>query len=295
MIPLRDLNPTRVPAYLTVALIVVNVLVFLAQAVRSRTDPELDFYRYGVIPKCFLTQGDKDKHEAALREALTPLAKRWLARNAAFRDSVARELRRRGTAARSRHELAIELADVAVDLLREKVGRRHELLTLLTSMFMHGGWLHIIGNMWFLWIFGNNIEDACGRIRFIPFYVLCGLVATFVHILVGPTSLLPTIGASGAISGVLGAYILLFPHARVLSLIPIGYFYIAREVPAWAFLGVWILLQFLGGLPALRSPASGGVAWFAHIGGFAAGMALIYLFRERRAVPPSGIRFDLDD
>ena len=117
MIPLRDLNPTRVPAYLTVALIVVNVLVFLAQAVRSRTDPDLGFYRHGVIPKCFLTQGDKDKHEAALREALVPLAKRWLSRSAAFRELVDQEFRRRGTAARSRDELVAEVEAVAVDLL----------------------------------------------------------------------------------------------------------------------------------------------------------------------------------
>ncbi len=282
MIPLRDLNPTRVPAYLTVALIVVNVFVFVVQVLRSQADQELDFYRHGVIPKCFLTQGDRDKHEAALREALRPLAKRWLAQEAAKRGIPPRFVSR-------------ESEDRLAEELREKVGRRHELLTLLTSMFMHGGWLHIIGNMWFLWIFGNNIEDACGRIRFIPFYVLCGLVATFAHILTGPSSVMPTIGASGAISGVLGAYILLFPHARIVSLIPIGFFYWAEEVPAWIFLAVWILLQFLGGLPRLHSPASGGVAWFAHIGGFAAGMALIHLFRERRAVPPIGIEFDLDD
>ncbi|MHA1517338.1 MAG: rhomboid family intramembrane serine protease [Alphaproteobacteria bacterium] len=280
MIPLRDLNPTRTPAYLTVALIVVNVLVFVAQVSRSKVDQELDFYRYGVIPRCFLAQGNAEKHEEALREALTPLAKRWLEREA---------YHRRNPYILNRRNLS-EL----VDALHEQVGPRREWLTLITSIFMHGGLLHIIGNMWFLWIFGNNIEDACGRGRFLVFYVLCGVLATVAHIATGPSSMAPTIGASGAISGVLGAYIMLFPKARVESLIPIGYFFWIEEVPAWVFLGVWILLQFLNGLPSLHSAAAGGVAWFAHIGGFIAGMALIYLFRQRRAAPPGGLEFDLD-
>ena len=280
MIPLKDLNPTRERAYLTVALIVVNVVVFLAQVFRPEVEQELDFYRYGVIPRCFLTQGNPEKHDAALKAALTPLAKRWLEQEAYARRNPYLVTRRN--------------VDGLVEVLREKVGRRREWLTLFTAMFMHGGWLHIIGNMWFLWIFGNNIEDVCGRIRFVVFYVLCGVLATVAHIVTGPSSVVPTIGASGAISGVLGAYILLFPHARVLSLIRLGYFFLAEEIPAWIFLGVWILLQFLNGIPSLHNPAAAGVAWFAHIGGFIAGMALIYLFRRARAAPPSGIEFDLD-
>jgi membrane associated rhomboid family serine protease len=148
--------------------------------------------------------------------------------------------------------------------------------------------------MWFLWIFGNNIEDACGRIRFIPFYLVCGLISAFAHIVTGPSSVAPTIGASGAISGVLGGYLLLYPRARIISLIPIGFFFWAAEVPAWAFLGVWALIQWISGMSSLRSAGSGGVAWFAHIGGFAAGMALIHLFRQRRAVPPPGVELDVD-
>jgi len=285
MIPLRDLNPTRTRAYLTVAFIALNALVFLWQMGHRGLDSELLFYRYGVIPKCFLAQGNAEKHDEAIGEALERLAEQRLLS----------ELRARGVryltpqAKQAVAEQAERLAEQWHEL-----GPRHEWLTLLTSMFMHGGWLHIITNMWFLWIFGNKIEDACGRIRFIVFYLLCGLLATMGHILSGPNSVVPSIGASGAISGVLGAYLILYPKARVLSLIPIGYIYWAEEVPAWFFLGVWMLLQWVSGLGALRSPATGGVAWFAHIAGFFAGMALIFLFRQRRAAPPSGIELDVD-
>jgi len=283
MIPLKDLNPTRTRAYLTVALIAFNALVFFWQVGHRGLDGELLFYRYGVIPKCFVTQWDSEKHDAALEEGLKRLA---MLRTQA-------ELRARGHRFVSIRHLEEEAERLAHEW-REQIGPRHEWLTLFTSMFMHGGLLHVIGNMWFLWIFGNNIEDACGRIRFIVFYLLCGLLATLAHVVMGPSSVVPTIGASGAISGVLGAYILLFPHAKVYSLIGLGYVYWFQEVPAWIFLGVWIGLQLLNAIPMLHNPAVGGVAVFAHIGGFLAGMALIYLFRQRRAVPPVGIEFDLD-
>jgi len=284
MIPLRDLNPTRTRAVLTVALIALNVLAFLWQIGHKGLDGELLFYRYGVIPKCFLTQWDSDKHDAALEEGLTRLA--------VLR--IQSELRARGISYVTRGQArAIEAeAEQKAKEWREQMGPRNEWLTLLTSMFMHGGWVHLVGNMWFLWIFANNIEDACGRIRFVAFYLLCGLLGTLAHILTGPASVVPTIGASGAISGVLGAYILLYPRARIYSLIPIGYFLWAEEVPAWVFLGVWIGLQLLNTIPAMRNPAVGGVAVFAHIGGFIAGMALILLFRQRRATPPHGMGLD---
>ena len=287
MIPLRDLNPTRTRAYLTVAFIVVNAVVFLAQIFRSGMDQELDFYRFGVIPKCFLKQGNAEEHQAALEEGLKQLA---LLR-------YEQELRARGVRGipTDVYRALQAKAEEQAREWSEQVGHRREWLTLFTSMFMHGGWLHVIGNMWFLWIFGNNIEDACGRVRFIAFYLLCGLLAMAAHIVMGPGSVVPTIGASGAISGVLGAYVLLYPHAKIEALIPIGYFLWWERVPAWVFLGVWILLQFLNGLPALHNPAAGGVAWFAHIGGFIAGLALIHVFRQRRAAPPIGMEFELDD
>jgi membrane associated rhomboid family serine protease len=158
--------------------------------------------------------------------------------------------------------------------------------TVLTSMFLHGGWLHLIGNMLYLWIFGNNVEDAMGRLRFLGFYVLCGAAAALCHALPNIRSEVPLIGASGAVSGVLGAYLLLFPRARVLTLFTLGFFVRLIEVPAMVVLGIWFLLQALN---ALGGSAAGGVAWYAHLGGFAAGMALIGLFK-RSNVPWGGRR-----
>lgn len=149
--------------------------------------------------------------------------------------------------------------------------------TLLSSMFMHGGWFHVIGNMWFLWIFGDNVEDVMGPVRFIVFYLLCGLGAAAAQVFTDNSSTLPMVGASGAIGGVMGAYALLFPRARVNTLIFLGFFITTIRVPAVFMLGYWFLLQILGGLPALGS-AQGGVAFWAHIGGFVAGLALIGMF-----------------
>jgi membrane associated rhomboid family serine protease len=156
-------------------------------------------------------------------------------------------------------------------------------VTLLTSMFVHAGFFHVAGNMLYLWIFGNNIEDAMGRVRFLVFYLLCGLAAAYGQILMGPGSRIPMVGASGAVSGVLGAYLLLFPHARVLTLIPLGFFIQMAEIRAVFVLGFWIVIQFLNGFLTF-SHEGGGVAWFAHIGGFAAGCILVGLFK-RRTVP----------
>lgn len=155
--------------------------------------------------------------------------------------------------------------------------------TLITSMFLHGGFLHIIGNMLYLWIFGNNVEDNMGHLRFIFFYFICGIAASMAHILSAPKSALPAIGASGAISGVLGAYLVLFPRARVLTLVPLFFFWRIIELPAIFFLGVWILFQGISGLSSAGVPdQGGGVAWFAHMGGFAAGVILIFLFRKKK-------------
>ena len=150
---------------------------------------------------------------------------------------------------------------------------------LFTSMFLHGGFLHIAGNMLYLWIFGNNVEDSMGRIRFIVFYFLCGIAAAYSHALANADSTMPMIGASGAISGVLGAYLVLYPRARVLTLIAFGLYIRTVEVPAMFVLGFWFVLQFLNAL--LSSGAGGGVAWFAHIGGFIAGILLIGIFKRR--------------
>ena len=166
-------------------------------------------------------------------------------------------------------------------------------VTALTSMFMHGDWLHIIGNMLFLWIFGNNVEDALGKVRFLLFYLLGGFAATalqtFITLGYGTQaeSEIPNLGASGAVSAVLGAYLLLLPNARVVTIIFILIIFI-REFPAWLFLGAWFLLQLWSGGFSLLSPQEGGgVAFFAHIGGFVFGMATVYLFRKRRPLRPA--------
>jgi membrane associated rhomboid family serine protease len=161
------------------------------------------------------------------------------------------------------------------------------LLTLFTSMFMHGGWLHIAFNMLFLWIFGNNIEDAMGRLKFILFYVLGGLAAVLSQVAVDPSSTAPTVGASGAIAAVLGGYILLYPRARILTIVFLFFFFTFVEIPALIMLGIWIVLQFLPAIGQLATPEignqGGGVAYFAHIGGFLFGLALIHLFAHRRS------------
>ena len=152
------------------------------------------------------------------------------------------------------------------------------LWTVVTSMFMHGGWLHIIGNMWFLWVFGNNIEDSMGHGRFVVFYLLCGVAAAGAQMLADPHSAVPMVGASGAISGVMGAYILLYPRVRVHTLLPLGFFVTTVVLPAYVILGYWFVLQLLTGAASTLSRAQGGVAVWAHVGGFLAGLVAIRLF-----------------
>ncbi len=154
--------------------------------------------------------------------------------------------------------------------------------TLITSMFLHGGWMHLIGNMWFLWIFGNNIEDELGHGRFLLFYLISGLGAAALQIIIGPNSDIPMVGASGAISGVLGAYMVLYPRAKILTLVFLGFFITMMRITAIWFLGIWFGMQLLYGL-ASAGGTGGGIAWWAHIGGFLAGVGLLYILRQKRA------------
>ncbi|MGO0122189.1 rhomboid family intramembrane serine protease [Desulfothermobacter acidiphilus] len=153
-------------------------------------------------------------------------------------------------------------------------------LPFFTSMFLHGGWIHILGNMLYLWVFGDNVEDIMGRLRFIVFYLTTGLIGGLAHVWINADSSIPTIGASGAIAGVLGAYFVCFPRARVLTLVPIFFFITLVELPAVLFLFLWFGLQFLSGVAALKVPGE-AVAWWAHIGGFISGALLVHLFRHR--------------
>jgi rhomboid family protein len=210
MIPLHDDNPTRSMPVVTVTLIVINVLVFLAEL----ANPGL--MAFAMVPANVLQQGGSGTY-----------------------------------------------------------------LTFITSMFLHGSWMHLIGNMLYLWIFGNNIEDAMGKIRYIVFYLLCGIAAAAAHLLSAPRSEIPVVGASGAISGVLGAYLLLYPHARVMTLVPLGFYSRMIYVPSWVLLVFWFVMQLFSGWVGGGEGDTGGVAFWAHVGGFIAGLALVPIFKAR--------------
>jgi membrane associated rhomboid family serine protease len=165
--------------------------------------------------------------------------------------------------------------------LSPRTGGISQFSTLITSMFLHGGWLHLLGNMWFLWVFGDNIEDRMGHSRFPIFYLLCGIAGGLAHIYINPGASIPSIGASGAISGVLGAYFILYPFSRVNTLVPVFFFFYFIKLPAFFFLGLWFLIQFFSGAATIlvaETATHQGVAWWAHIGGFAAGVVLLPFF-----------------
>jgi membrane associated rhomboid family serine protease len=225
LFPFRDDNPTRRTPVVTIALIAINVVVFLYQFSLPESAQQRFIYSYGMIPAAVL-----------------------------------------GGA-----KLPPELAEIP------------SWATVFTSMFMHGGIMHIVGNMLFLWVFGNNVEDAMGHVRFIAFYLLCGIAAALTQGLSDPASEIPMIGASGAVSGVLGAYLVLHPRAHVHSLLFLGIFARVITLPAMAVLGIWFILQLVSAT-LVRSEGEGGVAFLAHIGGFIAGAALVFLFRSKRAV-----------
>lgn len=164
---------------------------------------------------------------------------------------------------------------------------------MFSSMFLHGGLLHLLGNMWTLWIFGDNVEDHLGKGRFLLYYIVCGLAAAYLHYLTGPTSGVPVIGASGAIAGIMGGYFVLFPRARMLTLIPIFIFVQIVTIPAVVFLLLWFLMQLVNGLVASAAQAGGGVAWWAHVGGFIAGAAVM-LFLQPRQSRRSRSRYDIE-
>lgn len=183
---------------------------------------------------------------------------------------------------------ALEQFFMQYALVPGRLAQGENILTPLTCMFLHGGWLHIIGNMWSLYLFGDNVEDRLGSGRFLIFYLFTGLAANLTHFVTQPGSMVPTLGASGAIAGVMGAYVVLFPRARVLTLVPIFIFIYIVEVPAVVFLGLWFFIQLLSGLATVgEKVAFEGVAWWAHIGGFATGILTLPLFTRRRSQRPA--------
>jgi rhomboid family protein len=266
LIPLKDNLPTDHFPLVTAIIIAINVAVFLFFQGPSLSGDQVDtktVVEYGAIPYRVTHPGDDCALEVKLDQTTGNL--------------VANDVVCEGTTAYTEAKAAGALLNT---------DEAPAFLTLLTSMFMHGGWLHIIFNMLFLWIFGNNIEDSMGRFRYVAFYILGGLAAVLAQILVSPDSMVPTVGASGAIAAVLGGYMLLYPRAKVLTAIFIIIFFTFVEIPAFVMLGVWVLLQFLPAVGQLAQPdaaGGGGVAYFAHIGGFIFGLAAIHLFAKRRS------------
>jgi membrane associated rhomboid family serine protease len=261
MIPIKDNIPTDRFPFVTVALIIANLVVYIlairhgGSFISGPSDQEV--FKYGAIP---LTLTHPGVH---CREIVTQTP----------------EVTQFGTTL---------VQTVGEQCSRGIPAQLPPWATVFTAMFMHGSILHIGGNMLFLWIFGNNVEDAMGPVRFFLFYILGGLAATALQVAVSPSSGAPTIGASGAIAAVLGGYIVLYPRARVLTLVIIILFFTVLELPAWVMLGVWFAEQARFGAVGLTNPAGGGgVAYFAHVGGFVFGLLLVRLLATRRkAVPP---------
>lgn len=221
MVPLQDRNPTTRPAYVTYALVLINILVFVYELTLSPQELVAFFREWAVVPA-----------------ELT----------ASFRGEITSSL-------------------------------RPEWVTLFTSQFLHGGFLHLGGNMLFLWVFGNNVEDRLGHVRYLIFYLTCGALAALTQWFFDMESTIPSLGASGAIAGVLGAYILRFPRAEILTLVPLGIFITTVYVPAWVFLGFWFVQQAFYGIASLQTPTNigmqgGGIAYWAHAGGFVFGAIL---------------------
>lgn len=239
MIPLRDDNPTRTTPYVMYVIVALNIFMFLLQLMGMLKN--LTMIPYSVMNDVRVSLGT-DQFGRLLADAQ---------------------------------------GKPIVNIL-PGVGPHPQWLTIFSSMFMHGGWMHIGSNMLYLWIFGNNIEDALGHFKFILFYLLCGVMAAFAHIWVSMSGIqpyIPTLGASGAIAGVLGAYMVLFPRTRVHTLVILGWFWDTVEIPAIYLLGVWFLLQLI---PGMSMQVGGGVAYWAHIGGFVAGLVVILLVGRSR-------------
>ncbi len=243
MIPLRDNIPSRTAPFVNHALVGVCSVVFLLQVFEPSDQPSL-VERFAMVP-ARVVDPDAPVTTRSIREVQTPLGRQ-------------RFLEER------------PMAPAAVP----------PWLTLLTCTFLHGGWMHFLGNMWVLWIFGDNVEDRYGHVGYLIFYLACGVAASAAHFLVDRSSTMPTVGASGAIAGVMGAYFLLYPRARVLCLVPIFFFLQIMWLPAPIFLGIWFLIQFFQGTASITSMHSGGVAWWAHIGGFVAGLGVTVWLRN---------------
>jgi membrane associated rhomboid family serine protease len=246
MLPLKDNNPTRSFPIVTIGLIIINVLVYIKQVT---VGPIFDA-TYSMIPREVSTG-------QALHGTVSVIGGQTI------------------------YSPGVPLAGLASNQILILPPPEPTWLTIFTAMFMHAGLLHIGGNMLVLWIFGDNVEDSFGKIRFLFFYFVCGFCAAAAQIAVSPMSLIPTLGASGAIAGIMAAYLVIYPNAKVFSLIFLGFIGFFREISAFWVIGIWIILQIVPGVSSLDSNSLGGVAYFAHIGGFATGIVLALLFGGR--------------
>lgn len=251
MLPLRDNIPSRTTPVVNYLVIAICSVVFLLQVNQQPGEPSL-VEQYGMIPARIAQTGS--------------------AENTIFLVPV-------------ETATGVQLVETEGEVVFAPAAVP-AWATLLTCIFLHGGWMHFFGNMWFLWIFGDNVEDRYGHFGYLTFYLLCGVAASAAHYAVGPTSTIPTIGASGAIAGVMGAYLFLYPRARVLTLVPLVVILQVLSVPAPLFLGIWFLMQFYQGAVVSASGSAGGVAWWAHVGGFVVGLLLTWILGRKRKLKP---------
>jgi membrane associated rhomboid family serine protease len=272
MLPIKDHNPVSRPAIIVPMLIGLNVFVFLFLQPTLRTLGGSD--RAAVIEQTQFT---------ACRASIPYEVMHGETVLEAVRDGTLRSERATIIAAAQAGEVVFPRQDACPD--------KNVWGSILFSMFLHGGWLHIAGNMLFLWVFGNNIEDRLGRVKFLAFYLIAGGAATYAQSVLTPSSATPLVGASGAIAGVLGAYLLLYPHARITTLV-IFFFITVWELPAVVVLGLWFLLQVFQQVGSVAGEA-GGVAYMAHIGGFVAGMILLLIFRPRPQPRRAALPYDV--
>jgi len=290
LIPLKDNIPSSRFPVLVAILIAINIGVFLWQT-QYPTDPALDRLGFGTIDQSAIEYGAIPQRITNPEDSECFLGFLQQGRG----ERLAPEVVCEGTPElRQARAVAVEARAEGVDADPIPLEQAAWWLTIISSMFMHGGILHLGGNMLFLWIFGANIEDSMSRPRFVAFYLASGVVAVYAQALIDTSATVPTIGASGAVAGVLGAYALLFPRARVLSLVFIVYFVTLIEVPAFILLGVWFVLQFLPvvGQTAIPDLAGDpGVAYLAHVGGFVFGLATIKLVANRYRPPPVEPRY----
>jgi membrane associated rhomboid family serine protease len=268
LIPLRDANPTRRFAWVTLAIIVANVAIFLLwQPTLGGTDLEQQtfFFCHAEIPWEISHEENLADGGAAARKEI---------------DATYGTTPQQAVGQPAQRTVGEQLQT----FLERKCGDKSWWQSIFVAMFLHGGWLHIGGNMLFLWIFGNNVEDRLGRVTFVVFYLLGGLAATGLQLAFDANSVVPNLGASGAIAAILGAYAVMFPRARVYTLV-IFFFITAVELPALVVLGGWFVLQLFSGLGSLGTDVNGGVAYWAHVGGFAFGLGATWLFFRRRGGP----------